>query len=370
MLGVHAVSVTYREGSTAHTEPVLPGLGAYLIVQRYSSGRPLGSVSETDGRDEPGNYSSPAAPNGALTAITYSYAGRPCIDRGHLREASCGLSEVPPPRPTPLPIAHVPLHTRLHVHNHVITGAEISFNAPYAVANANERYSVSAPVCHGGLAGSGSNADLVRGTLVTIHVGDVLSYACSRSVRFTVEYVSVSHGLPQPALLGSIVIHVPPGTHPLPLPRSVVEQQRRSNPTRSLRAPIHLMLLPQSPAACKAAYLLYPCYKSAVTFTAPYAAAAGTGYLVEGYSVCKAGGRPEVTQNVGGKVRAHERITTISIGLFVVVRSCASHEGFRVVYLNRDRPSTKAPHESVIVGRVGLSESRLPNGGRPTLLTR
>ena len=58
LLGVHAVSIAYREGSKIRTQPVLPSLGAYLIVQRYSSGRPLGSVSETDGRDEPGNYSS------------------------------------------------------------------------------------------------------------------------------------------------------------------------------------------------------------------------------------------------------------------------------------------------------------------------
>ena len=56
LLGVHSVSVTYRDGSETRTRPVLPGLGAYLIVQRYTSGRPLGSVSETAGRDEPGNY--------------------------------------------------------------------------------------------------------------------------------------------------------------------------------------------------------------------------------------------------------------------------------------------------------------------------
>ncbi len=51
LLGVHAVSITYREGSQTHTQPVLPGLGAYLIVQRYISGRPLGSFSESDGRE-------------------------------------------------------------------------------------------------------------------------------------------------------------------------------------------------------------------------------------------------------------------------------------------------------------------------------
>src|SRR5271165_2676708 len=223
LLGVHAVSVTYREGSETRTQHVLPGLGAYLIVQRYTSGRQLGSVSETVGRDEYGNYSGPAAPNGALTAITYSYAGRPCVDRGNLRMASCGLSEVPPPRPAALPIVHEPLRAHLQIHNHVITSAQISFHAPYPVTNAEESYSVMAPVCRRGLAGGGSQADVARGALVTIPVGEVLSEACTRAVRFTVEYVGFARGLPQPTRLGSITIPEPPGTHPAPLPRRVVE---------------------------------------------------------------------------------------------------------------------------------------------------
>ncbi len=372
LLGVHAVSVTYREGSKTHTQPVLPGLGAYLIVQRYRSGRPLGSASETDGRDEPGNYSSPAGPNGALTAIAYSYAGRSCIDRGHLRLASCGLSEVPPPHPAALPIVHAPLRAHLHIHNHVITSAQISFHAPYPVTNAGENYSVTAAVCRRGLAGEGSRADVARGALVTIPVGGVLSEACSRAVKFTVEYVSSADGLPQPTRLGSITIHEPPGTHPVPLPRRVVEQERRSNPTRSLHAPIHLTLLPQSRAACKAAFLLYPCYKGEVTFTAPYAitsAAAGYSraaeYSIDGLATCKAGGRPETSWGLRRNVRAHETLRTTSLGLFVLTPSCTSHEGFEVTYLNQQGPSAAAPHESVIVGTVTLSKATLPNGQHP-----
>ena len=234
LLGLHAVSFTYREGSKTQTQPVLPGLGAYLIVQRYTSGRQLGSVSETDGRDERGNYSSPAGPNGALTAITYSYAGRSCVDRGNLRRATCGLSEVPPPPPTALPVVHEPLQAHLQIHNHVITSAQISFRAPYPVTNAEQSYSVSTPICRRGLAGSGSEADVARGALVTIPVGEVLSEVCSRAVRFTVEYVGFAGGLPQPTPVGSITIREPPGTHPTPLPRRVVERERRSNPTRSL----------------------------------------------------------------------------------------------------------------------------------------
>jgi len=372
LLGVHAVSIAYREGSQTHTQQVLQGLGAYLIVQRYRSGRPLGSVSETDGRDEPGNYSRPAGPNGALSAITYSYAGRLCVDRGNLRSASCGLSEVPPPPPAALPIVHEPLHAHLDIHNHVITSAQISFHAPYPVTNADESYSVSAPACHRGLAGESSRANLARGALVTIPVGGVLSDACSRAVKFSVEYVSFAGGLPQPTRLGSITIHEPPGTHPVPLPRRVVEQERRSNPTRSLHATIHLTLLPQPRTACNAAFLLYPCYKGEVGFTAPYAvtsAAAGssraTEYSIDGFATCKAGGRPETSWGLQRNVRAHETVTTTSLGLFVLTPSCAPSEGFEVTYLNQQGPSAGAPHESVIVGTVTLSKATLPNGQTP-----
>ncbi len=366
LLGVHAVSVTYREDSETRTQPVLPGVGAYLIVQRYTSGRPLGSVSETDGRDEPGNYSRPAGPNGALSAVTYSYAGRSCVDRGNLRLASCGLSEVPPPRPAALPIVREPLRAHLHIHNHLITSAQISFHAPYPVTNADEDYSVTAPVCRRGLAGSGSDGDVARGALVTIPVGGVLSEACGRAVRFTVEYVSFAGGLPQPTPLGAITIHEPPGTHPAPLPRRVVELKRRSNPTRSLHAPIHLTLLPQPRAACNAAFLLYPCYKGEVAFTAPYAvASAATDYSIDGFATCKAGGRPETSWDLQRNVRAHETLRTTSLGLFVLTPSCASREGFEVTYLNQQGASASAPHESVIVGTVTLSKATLSNGQNP-----
>jgi hypothetical protein len=372
LLGVHAVSISYREGSTTRTQRVLPGLGAYLIVQRYTSGRPLGSVSETDGRDEPGNYSGPAGPNGALTAITYDYAGRTCVDRGNLRLASCGLSEVPPPRPAALPVVHEPLRAHLDIHDHVITSAQISFRAPYPVTNADESYSLMAPVCHRDLGGESSRADVARGALVTIPVGGVLSDACSRAVTFTVDYVRFIGGLPQPTRLGSITIHEPPGTHPLPLPRRVVERERRSNPTRSLHATIHLTLLPQTRTACDAAFLLYPCYKGEVGFTAPYAVTSvasrysrTTEYSIEGFATCKAGGRPETSWGLRSNVKAHEAIRTTSLGLFVLTPSCLSSEGFEVTYLNLQGPSADAPHESVIVGTVTLSKATLPNGQNP-----
>ena len=360
LLGVHAVSVTYREGAATRTERVLPGLGAYLIVQRYTSGRPLGSISETDGRDEPGNYSSPAGPNGALTTITYSYAGRSCVDRGNLRLASCGLSEVPPPAPTALPAAHEPVRVHLDIHRHVITGAQLSFRAPYPVSGADENYDVSARVCRG-LAGAGPSADVARGGLVTVSVGGVLSQACSRSVTFTVEYVRFIAGLPQPTFIGSVTIHEPPGTHAAPLPPRVLERERWSNPTHSLHQTVDLTLLPQGRAACSAAFLLYPCYKGQVAFTAPYAtAAAATDYRIEGFATCKTGGRPETSWRLGRNVKAQERVSTVSLGLFVLTRGCTAREGFKVAYINQEGPSARAPKESVIVGIVALSKATRP----------
>jgi hypothetical protein len=221
LLGKHAVSITYRAGSETHTEALLPGLGAYLIVQRYTSGRQLGSSSVTVGRDEPGNYSAPAPPNGALTSITYDYEGKRCVSTGSgPRLASCGLSETPPPRPAPLPVVHPRLRVDLQIRGHVITAADLSFPAPYAVTSANESYSVSARTCRW-LSGSGSDADVAPGATVHIPVGGLLTLAqpCSRSLTINVEYVRFINGIPQPTPIGTVTIREAAGTHAPPLPR-------------------------------------------------------------------------------------------------------------------------------------------------------
>jgi hypothetical protein len=202
---------------------------------------------------------------------------------------------------------------------------------------------------------------------MTIPIGGVLSEACGRTVTFKVEYVRFAGGLPQPTPLGSITIHEPPGTHPAPLPKRVAEQLRRSHPTRSLHATIHLTLLPQPRAACNAAFLLYPCYKGQIGFTAPYtvSSAGADYYSIDGFATCKAGGRPESSWDLRRNVKAHEALRTTSLGLVVLTPSCASSEGFEVTYLNQRGLSASAPHESVIVGAVTLSKAILPNGQNP-----
>jgi hypothetical protein len=220
LLGTHAVSITYRSGSSTHTRSVLPGLGAFLIVQRYTSGRPLSSVSETDGSDERYPYSGPASPNGALTAITYRYAGRLCTDTGKGRILrACGLSEYPPPRPAPLPVIRELLRVHLQIHGGVITGAEVDFRAPYPVTSASQGYYLSARIGRRGIGGSGSDADVARGARVNIPIGRLLALVHRRSIKVEVTYTRFAPGIPESTPVGSVIVREPPGTHAAPLPR-------------------------------------------------------------------------------------------------------------------------------------------------------
>lgn len=152
--------------------------------------------------------------------------------------------------------------------------------------------------------------------------------------------------------------------------RLVSAPRRWSIPTRSLHAPIRLTLLRQSPAACKAAFLLEPCYKGEVEFTAPYAVTtAAAEYNILPRATCKVGGRP-AGWSLDRDVRRNEVVRTDSLGLFVFTPSCAAHESFVVSYRNPGGPSAAAPHESVIVGTVSMSKATHPNGAPMSGQTR
>jgi hypothetical protein len=223
---VNAVSITYRSGAGTYTEPVLPGLGAYLIVQRYTSGRQLGGVSETDGSDQPYPYSGPVSPNGALTAITYSYAGKRCTDTGKGRILrACGLSETPPPTPAAAATPHVPLTVQLHSHDREITSVDVAFHAPYPITNATQRYdvSVSERGCHqiGGLLGADN--DLTRGSAVSISVPIyaplVGPHDCPAVLTIEVTYDRFVDDNIDETTIGTATVREPPGSRLARLPR-------------------------------------------------------------------------------------------------------------------------------------------------------
>lgn len=92
LLGKHARKITYRSEDGVKTTEVLPGLGAYLIVQRATHGGQLGSEASSS----PTSEGEPVDPDGTLTAITYSFGKRTCKVIGHGNALSaCGFSERP-----------------------------------------------------------------------------------------------------------------------------------------------------------------------------------------------------------------------------------------------------------------------------------
>jgi hypothetical protein len=208
LLGEHARKIAYRSEDGVKTAEVLPGLGAYLIVQRAMHGGQLGDASESSAP-----AGDPVDPDGTLTAITYSYGKRTCKVVGHGNALSaCGFSEGPL-KAKPLPLVHVALHVQLEVHDHTITAAYVVFRAPYPVTSAAENYSVDSYGCKGILSGEGSHYNVAKGAILHISIASVLSNACSRSVKIAVDYTrSIDDNLAFTAL-GKVTAHIPRGDH-------------------------------------------------------------------------------------------------------------------------------------------------------------
>jgi hypothetical protein len=156
-------------------------------------------------------------------------------------------------------------------------------------------------------------------------------FVIAATFRFGSLTCSIGHGAP-------VVTSCP---MPPPIPTNAF------NPTRSLRRPVHVKTVLQSPAACREAFLLDPCYRAEVEFRAPYAVvSAGSEYTVEASSHCR-NARPS-GWSVNRDVERGEAVRTLSSGLF---RLCASADEFEVRYLNQSpgQPAGSS-HESVIFG--------------------
>lgn len=148
-----------------------------------------------------------------------------------------------------------------------------------------------------------------------------------------------------------------PGLSP-PCPIRRMRGPLRPAPLRNLHEPIHLTLLRQSPKACRAAFLLEPCYEALLAFTAPYGVdSASSDYYIHGFAQCDEGGRPDTGWSLEHDVRAHAPVRTTSLGLFRYSTRCAAHEGFEVRYVKDEET---APSGTVVLGSVALSQVKPP----------
>lgn len=238
ILGPHAVSVSYREGKAIHTQPVAPGVGAYLIVQPGSVGSTHPGHGEAPGTDTPGEG---PGTSGVLTVITYDQHGKICENGYNAATGQNVKIEHPCPAPNPYPLSlrvtppgsfNRHLNVSLSVSGGKVTAAEVSFSAPFAVTSAAEDYTLQFAPCVGGREGGALGVNVLDHNVAqgaTVHLTLAYPFAarCARrSVSVDVVYHSSgpdakrSYGrTPGELLIGSATIRLPHGDRAAAPPR-------------------------------------------------------------------------------------------------------------------------------------------------------
>ena len=231
LLGPHAVSVTYLEGSAVRDSAVVPGVGAYLIVQKAVARSDHEGTGEAPGTQTPGEG---PGTDGALRTITYDQGDGSTCENGY--DARTG-AKVPIARACPAPSAPAPsvqatqasspVHLKIHlrVRSHRVLAAEVAFRAPFPVRTASQSYSLTSRGCGPraeGVAAAGFNRDVARGGIVHIVLAYPFAAKCSRSglpveVLFNNSAPNARHSpgrAPGQLVLATTTIRLPSGDLP------------------------------------------------------------------------------------------------------------------------------------------------------------
>lgn len=199
ILGPHAVSVSYREGSATRTEPVVAGVGAYLIVKKAQSGATGGGQGEAPGTDTPGEG---PGTSGVLSVISYEHDGTVC-ENGYNAQTGGHVAirhACPAPNPYPRSLRVTPRGgfyrhpaVALRVEHGRALAAELTFPAPFAVTSAAEGYALEAAACPGGHGGGGLDVldrDVAKGATVRLTLAYPFAHCNRRSLPVEVIYDS------------------------------------------------------------------------------------------------------------------------------------------------------------------------------------
>lgn len=189
LLGPHAASVTYREGSALHQAAVVPGSGAYLIVQSAVAGSDHEGSGEAPGTQTPGEG---PGTDGALTTITYDRGNGTTCENGYDARtgAKVAIARACPPPSAPAPsvqatqASRTQLHPEIHlrVRGRRVLAADVTFRAPFPVSSASQTYSVSSRGCgpkRQGAAAETSSRDVARGGIVHLELSYPFAPSCS-----------------------------------------------------------------------------------------------------------------------------------------------------------------------------------------------
>lgn len=229
ILGPDARKVSYEQDGKIRTETVVPGLGAYLIVQRSSR-----SSANGGGIESLGTYGRLQA-SGAVTAITYLLEGKLC-ERGRPRPGGakqnvpnkCPFFHVKPTErpPAKMPQLREKLNVHLSIRKHAVIALHVSFAAPYAIHSAKWEYRLEVPSCtrlHGGphpystsviYPNASLQRDVAKGAKVHLTIPDPFAPSACRLRPLTVEAIYRHAESPTGTVVGSATVSMPPGDKP------------------------------------------------------------------------------------------------------------------------------------------------------------
>lgn len=216
LLGPEARTVSYSISGHVTTEPVVAGVGAFLLVTPTASHGPVATAVGTVG-----SFGA-LTPMRPLSAIEYLLRGRLCErTRPGLRSRRpCPAQRSLYGRGAPgARRMHIALRVSLDVADHRVRAATVTFRAPLAVSGAGESYELRAPSapCHrpgSGFVSQNTDRDIDAGETVRIRLGDPFGGACrGRSARLQVFYNAAGS---QPREVGSVLVHEPAGDNAEP----------------------------------------------------------------------------------------------------------------------------------------------------------
>ena len=141
-----------------------------------------------------------------------------------------------------------------------------------------------------------------------------------------------------------------PVSTPCPTSRPALPVSRK--PAHNLNEPLHLTLVKDTPAVCRAAFLNDPCYRVLLQFKAPYAVTnAASEYTIETHANCP--NAPVSSWSIDRDIKRGETVKELSTSSFSP-SACAATETLQVRYQAAWLAEARSTQRSIIVGTASL----------------
>jgi hypothetical protein len=123
-------------------------------------------------------------------------------------------------------------------------------------------------------------------------------------------------------------------------------------PAHNLNEPLHLTLVKDTPATCRAAFLNDPCYRVLLRFKAPYAIRnAASEYTIETHANCP--NTPVAGWSLERDIQRGETVKALSTSSFSP-SACAATETLQVRYQPAWLAEAQSAQRPIIVGAASL----------------